>query len=101
MIHDTELIFEESLLHWFIQNLADQLSMVTVEIPPCCGRFAEEENANFAFNGVGTFGNKNLQDATRRSDLWEQIQHTPWQINQHGPQNGGSEDDFPFQLGYF
>eukprot|EP00913_Durusdinium_trenchii_P006942 g6530.t1 len=33
-------------------------------------RFDIEENANFAFNGVGTFGNKNIQDATRFADFY-------------------------------
>ncbi|CAJ1333623.1 unnamed protein product [Effrenium voratum] len=33
-------------------------------------RFDIEENANFAFNGVGTFGNKNYQDVNNFADFY-------------------------------
>ena len=33
-------------------------------------RFDIEENANFAFNGAGTFGNKNLQDVNSFADFY-------------------------------
>jgi len=33
-------------------------------------RFDIEENANFAFNGVGTFGNKNIQDVNSFADFY-------------------------------
>eukprot|EP00435_Cladocopium_sp_Y103_P008365 s31_g2.t1 len=35
-----------------------------------CEKANIEENANFAFNGVGTFGNKNIQDVNSFADFY-------------------------------